>query len=117
MTPAAGECYFSEVMYAIIETGGKQYKVAEGDVIRCDMLASDVGSDVTFDRVVLAGNGDNVNVGSPTVSGASVTGTVLRQAKDKKILVFRYKPKKRVRKLTGHRQRFAEVQITKITLP
>lgn len=101
-------------MYAIIETGGKQYKVAEGDVIRCDLLDSQVGSDVTFDRVVLTGNGSDVQVGTPLVSGAKVSGTVLRQAKDKKILVFRYKPKKRVRKLNGHRQRFAEVKITKI---
>jgi large subunit ribosomal protein L21 len=104
-------------MYAIIESGGKQYKVAEGDVIRCDLVATDVGSEVTFDRVFLAGSGDAVQVGSPTLDGASVSGTVLRQAKDKKILVFRYKPKKRVRKLNGHRQPFAEVKITKITLP
>jgi large subunit ribosomal protein L21 len=104
-------------MYAIIETGGKQYKVAEGDVIRCDLLGSEVGSDVTFDKVVLAGSGDDVTVGAPVVNGALVTGTVLRHAKDKKILVFRYKPKKRVRKLNGHRQPFAEVKITKITLP
>jgi large subunit ribosomal protein L21 len=103
-------------MYAIIETGGKQYKVAEGDIIRCDLLESEVGSDVTFDRVVLAGSGDDVKIGAPLLSGVSVTGTVLRQAKDKKILVFRYKPKKRVRKLNGHRQRFAEVKITKIAL-
>lgn len=104
-------------MYAIIEAGGKQYRVAEGDVIRCDLVDSEVGSDVTFDKVVLAASGDDVSVGSPTLDGASVTGTVLRQAKDKKILVFRYKPKKRVRKLNGHRQPFAEVKITKITLP
>lgn len=104
-------------MYAIIESGGKQYRVAEGDVIRCDLVAGEVGSDVTFDRVVLAGTGENVNVGSPVLEGASVSGTVLRQAKDKKILVFRYKPKKRVRKLNGHRQRFAEVKIEKISLP
>ena len=104
-------------MYAIIETGGKQYKVAEGDVIRCDLHSGEVGSDVTFEKVVLAGNGDDVKVGSPALQGASVTGTVLRHAKDKKILVFRYKPKKRVRKLNGHRQPFAEVKITKITLP
>jgi large subunit ribosomal protein L21 len=103
-------------MYAIIETGGKQYKVAEGDIIRCDLLESEVGSDVTFDRVVLASSGDDVKIGAPMLDGASVTGTVLRQAKDKKILVFRYKPKKRVRKLNGHRQRFAEVKITKIAL-
>ena len=58
--------YRTEVMYAIIETGGKQYKVAEGDVIRCDLLTSEVGSDVTFDRVVLAGSGEDVKVGTPT---------------------------------------------------
>lgn len=104
-------------MYAIIETGGKQYKVAEGDVIRCDLVDDEVGSSVTFDTVVLAGSGETVTVGTPAVNGASVSGTVLRQAKDKKILVFRYKPKKRVRKLNGHRQPFAEVKITKITLP
>ncbi|HYL26301.1 MAG TPA: 50S ribosomal protein L21 [Candidatus Nitrosotalea sp.] len=104
-------------MYAIIESGGKQYKVAEGDVIRCDLVASEAGTDVTFDRVVLAGSGENIQVGTPTLDGASVLGTVLRQAKDKKILVFRYKPKKRVRKLRGHRQPYAEVKITKITLP
>ena len=103
-------------MYAIIETGGKQYRVAEGDIIRCDLLESEVGSDVTFDRVVLGASGDDIKVGAPLLSGASVTGTVLRQAKDKKILVFRYKPKKRVRKLNGHRQRYAEVKITKIAL-
>jgi large subunit ribosomal protein L21 len=104
-------------MYAIIEACGKQYRVAEGDVIQCDLVDSDVGSDVTFDRVVLAANGDDVTVGSPTLDGASVSGTVLRQGKAKKILVFRYKPKKRVRKLNGHRQPFAEVKITKISLP
>lgn len=107
-------------MYAIIETGGKQYKVSEGDVITCDLLESEVGSDVKFDRIVLASKGegnDAVAVGAPTVSGAVVSGTVLHQGKGKKILVFKYKPKKRVRKLTGHRQRFAQVKITKIDLP
>ena len=105
-------------MYAIIETGGKQYKVCEGDVIKCDLLEHEVGSSVTFDRIVLAGAGtDAVSVGSPFVAGATVTGKVLRQDKAKKILVFKYKPKKRVRKLTGHRQRFAEIEITKIQLP
>jgi large subunit ribosomal protein L21 len=104
-------------MYAIIESGGKQYKVAEGDVIRCDLIASEVGSDVTFDRVVAAGGGETLKVGTPILDGATVSGTVLAQNKDKKILVFRYKPKKRVRKLNGHRQPYAEVKITKITLP
>ena len=103
-------------MYAIIETGGKQFRVSEGDVIRTDLIDTEVGSSVTFDRVILTANGDNVSIGTPAVSGATVTGTVLRQAQDKKILVFKYKPKKRVRKLNGHRQRFAEVRIDKISL-
>ena len=103
-------------MYAIVETGGKQFRVSEGDVIRTDLLETEVGASVTFDRIVLAADGDDVTIGTPVLSGATVTGTVLRQAKDKKILVFRYKSKKRVRKLNGHRQRFAEVRIDKIAL-
>ena len=103
-------------MYAIVETGGKQFRVSEGDVIRTDLIETEVGSSVTFDRIVLAADGDDVSIGSPLVSGVTVTGTVLRQAKDKKILVFRYKSKKRVRKLNGHRQRFAEVRIDKIAI-
>lgn len=103
-------------MYAIIETGGKQVRVAEGDIIRTDLVDAAEGSDVTFDRVVLASTGSDVTVGAPLIAGAKVSGTVLHQKKDKKILVFRYKPKKRVRKLNGHRQQFAEVKITKITL-
>jgi large subunit ribosomal protein L21 len=105
-------------MYAIIESGGKQQKVAEGDVIRCDLVEAAEGSEVTFERVVLAGGpGGEITIGTPAISGAKVTGTVLRQGKDKKILVFKYKPKKRVRKLVGHRQRFAEVKIERISIP
>lgn len=103
-------------MYAIIETGGKQLRVTEGDVIRTDLIHQEVGATVTFDRVVLGSDGTAVSVGAPILTGAAVTGTILRQAKDKKILVFKYKPKKRVRKLVGHRQSFAEVRIEKITL-
>ncbi len=105
-------------MYAIIEADGKQFRVSEGDTIRCDAVDREVGAQIAFERVVLASSGgSDVAVGTPVVVGASVTGTVLRQAKDKKILVFKYKPKKRVRKLVGHRQRFAEVRIDKIELP
>jgi len=103
-------------MYAIIETGGKQYKVAEGDVISCDLHGQDVGSDVKFDRVVMASDGKDIKATADALEGASVTGTIIRHGKAKKILVFRYKPKKRVRKLNGHRQPFAEVKITKISL-
>ncbi len=105
-------------MYAIIETDGKQFRVSEGDTIRCDAIDLEPGSEIAFDRVVLASaGGSDVSVGKPVVEGARVVGTVVRQAKDKKILVFKYKPKKRVRKLVGHRQRFAEVKITRIELP
>ena len=105
-------------MYAIIECDGKQFRVSEGDVIRCDAVDREVGSQVEFGRVVLASaGGAHVTVGTPHVEGARVTGTVLKQAKDRKILVFKYKPKKRVRKLVGHRQRFAEVRIDKIDFP
>ncbi|MBV8354797.1 MAG: 50S ribosomal protein L21 [Candidatus Eremiobacteraeota bacterium] len=103
-------------MYAIIETAGRQFKVSEGDVIRTDLVDAEPGSRVVFDRVVLAGN-DDVIVGTPLIEGAKVTGSIVRQGKAKKILVFKYKPKKRVRKLVGHRQRFAEVKIEKIDLP
>lgn len=105
-------------MYAIFEADGKQFRVSEGDTIRCDAVGIEAGAEVAFERVVLASaGGAHLAVGKPHVEGARVRGTVLRQAKDKKILVFKYKPKKRVRKLVGHRQRFAEVRIDKIELP
>jgi large subunit ribosomal protein L21 len=102
-------------MYAIIESGGKQYKVAEGDVIACDLHAEKVGSSVKFDTVVMASDGKTIKTGD-ALKSASVSGTVVRQGRGKKILVFRYKPKKRVRKLRGHRQPYAEIKITKISL-
>jgi large subunit ribosomal protein L21 len=108
--------YRFTVMYAIIETGGKQFRVSEGDVIACDLHEKEVGSDVTFDSVVLAHDGKDLKVGVDALKGASVSGTVVRTGLGKKILVFRYKPKKRVRKLNGHRQPFAEIKITKISL-
>jgi large subunit ribosomal protein L21 len=105
-------------MYAIIEADGKQYRVSEGDTIRCDAIDREVGSEIAFERVILASaGGKDISLGQPLVEGAVVRGTVIRQAKDKKILVFKYKPKKRVRKLVGHRQNFAEVRIDKIELP
>ncbi|MGH7756528.1 MAG: 50S ribosomal protein L21 [Vulcanimicrobiaceae bacterium] len=105
-------------MYAIIETDGKQYRVREGDVIRCDAVEREAGAEIAFERVLLASSGSSsVAVGAPLVAGARVLGTVVRQAKAKKVLVFKYKPKKRERKLVGHRQRYAEVRIEKIELP
>lgn len=102
-------------MYAIIATGGKQYKVSEGDKIRVEKLDAEVGSKVKFDQVLLIG-GDSVSVGNPTVKGASVTAEVLQQGKDKKVIVYKYKPKTGYHKKNGHRQLFTEVEIKKITV-
>ena len=81
-------------MYAVIETGGKQYKVSEGDVIFVEKLAAEEGSDVAFDKVLVCGDGSNVQVGSPVLNNAKVTGKVVKNGKSKKITVLTYKPKK-----------------------
>ena len=100
-------------MYAIIATGGKQYKVAEGDVIYVEKLPGDEGAEISFDEVLFVG-GDNVRVGNPTIAGASVKGTIEAQGRGKKIIVYRYKPKKGYHKKNGHRQYFTKVKITAI---
>ena len=100
-------------MYAIIETGGKQYKVSEGDVVYIEKLAAAEGDAVKFDKVLVVG-GDNTVIGTPVVSGASVDAKVLAQGKGKKIIVFKYKPKKGSKTKQGHRQPFTKVQIEKI---
>ncbi|MCI8336059.1 MAG: 50S ribosomal protein L21 [Peptococcaceae bacterium] len=101
-------------MYAIIETGGKQYRVSEGDVINVELLAADVDATVEIDRVLAVGEGENIKVGSPVVAGAKVVLKVLEHGKGKKVIVFHYKPKKNIRKKNGHRQPFTKVQIEKI---
>lgn len=101
-------------MYAIIKTGGKQYRVAEGDVITVEKLAAEANDSVTFDEVLTVVNDGDVKVGTPKVEGAKVTGTVLEQGKAKKILVFKYKAKSNYRRRQGHRQRFTKVCIEKI---
>ena len=100
-------------MYAIIATGGKQYKVSEGDVIFVEKLDSETGSKVTFDQVLAVG-GDKLVVGDPTVASATVAGTVLDQARAKKVLVYKYKRKTGYHKKNGHRQAYTKVQIDKI---
>lgn len=100
-------------MYAIIETGGKQYKVQAGDVIYIEKIANEVGSNVEFNQV-LAVSGETMTVGNPIVKGAKVCGTVLSQGKAKKIIVFKYKAKKNERKKNGHRQEYTKVQIDDI---
>lgn len=101
-------------MYAIIVTGGKQYKVSEGDTLFVEKIEAEEGSVVTFDQVLLAGEGEDVKVGAPTVEGATVEAKVLKNGKAKKIYVFKMKRKKNERKKKGHRQPFTKVEITKI---
>ena len=101
-------------MYAIIKTGGKQYRVAEGDVITVGKLAANEGDAVTFDEVLTVVKDDEVVVGKPVVEGAKVTAKVEAQGKDKKILVFKYKAKSNYRRRQGHRQPFTKVVIEKI---
>lgn len=101
-------------MYAIIETGGKQYKVSQGDVVFIEKLDAEENAEVTFDKVLLAGEGDSVKVGTPTVEGATVSAKVLKNGKAKKVIVFKMKRKKNERKKKGHRQPYTKVEITAI---
>jgi len=104
-------------IYAIIETGGKQYKVTPGQTIDVDRLDIAEGNTVELDRVLLIANGDKVTVGMPTVDGAKVVATSKGEGKSKKIIVFKYKPKVRYRKKTGHRQLYTRLVIDKIVEP
>ena len=101
-------------MYAIIETGGKQYKGSEGDVVFIEKLDVEEGASITFDKVLMAGEGDAVKVGTPVVEGATVTANVLKNGKAKKVIVFKMKRKKNERKKKGHRQPYTKVQITAV---
>ena len=100
-------------MYAIIATGGKQYKVNEGDVIRVEKLGAEAGTAYTFDQVLFVG-GEEAKVGNPTVAGASVEATVVGDGKAKKVIVYKYKRKSGYHKKQGHRQAFTQVKIEKI---
>ena len=100
-------------MYAIIATGGKQYKVSEGDIITIEKLGVEAGEKVTFDQVLVVG-GDDLKVGDPTVNGASVEASVVKEGRGKKVIVYKYKRKTGYHKKTGHRQAFTQVKIEKI---
>ncbi len=104
-------------MYAIIESCGKQYKVAEGDVIFFEKLDTEEGKKVTFDNVILVSDDKKVEVGAPYVKGVKVEGKVVSHGKGKKILVYKYKAKKNYRRTQGHRQPYTKVEITKIKMP
>jgi large subunit ribosomal protein L21 len=102
-------------MYAVVNTGGKQYKVQQGEVLRVEKISGDVGSPVTFDRVLMFSDGDNVSIGQPELENVAVEGHIVEQGKAKKIIVFKYKKRKRYRRKQGHRQTFTAVQIDSIT--
>ena len=101
-------------MYAIIETGSKQYKVSEGDVIKVEKLGVEAGSNYEFKNVLAVGSGDDIKVGTPNVSGVSVTASVIGDGKAKKVIVYKYKPKKGFHKKNGHRQPFTKLKIESI---
>ena len=101
-------------MYAVIETGGKQYQVREGDEIFIEKLNVEADETVTFDKVVVVGSDNGINVGTPYVAGATVSAKVLKNGKGKKITVFTYKPKKGEKRKMGHRQPYTQVQIEAI---
>ena len=103
-------------MKAIIVTGGKQYTVAEGDTLYIEKLNAEENATVKFDQVLAVLDGDNSKIGAPTVEGAVVEGTVVKNGKGKKITIFKYKPKKGEKKKMGHRQPYTKVEITKIAL-
>ncbi len=101
-------------MFAIIQTGGKQYKVSSGQKIKAEKLNAEGGANFVFDKVLLIADGDSVKIGAPYVEGAKVEAKVLKQGRDRKKIVFRYHSKTRYRKKKGHRQHFTEVEIGKI---
>ena len=101
-------------MYAIIETGGKQYKVAEGDIITVEKLGVEAGQEYTFDKVLVLAKDGDVKVGAPYVEGAAGTASVIGDGKAKKVIVYKYKPKKGFHKKNGHRQPFTKLQIKSI---
>jgi large subunit ribosomal protein L21 len=101
-------------MYAVIKSGGKQYRVESGKPVRVEALAADVGSSVVFDDVLLVGSGEAVKVGAPLVSGASVKGTVLAHGRGEKVKIFKMRRRKHFQKSQGHRQNYTEVRIDDI---
>jgi large subunit ribosomal protein L21 len=102
------------IMYAVIETGGKQYRVQEGDIVRVEKLDVQEGEKVDLSKVLLISNEDGIVVGKPYIDGAKVEATVIEHGKDRKIVIFKYKPKKDYRKKQGHRQPYTKIKIEKI---
>ena len=101
-------------MYAVIFSGGKQYRVEEGDIVKLESLPAEIGATVDFDKVLMVGEGETVKVGRPYLDAGKVTATVLSQGRGKKIHIVKFKRRKHHEKWQGHRQNFTEVEITKI---
>ncbi|MCE9633389.1 MAG: 50S ribosomal protein L21 [Methylophilales bacterium] len=101
-------------MYAVIKTGGKQYKVAAGEKLKVEKLVGEVGSAVTIDQVLMLADGDKITIGAPLVKGASVNATVVSHGRGDKVMIFKMRRRKHYRKTQGHRQDYTEIQIDKI---
>jgi len=101
-------------MYAVIETGGKQYRVTEGQSIKVEKLNADEGSSIDLDKVLLVANGDSIKIGAPYVDGGKVTATVKAHGKGKKVMIVKFRRRKHHQKVQGHRQQFTELEITGI---
>jgi large subunit ribosomal protein L21 len=101
-------------MYAIVNTGGKQYKIQQGDVFRVEKIPGEIGSSVSFDKVLMFSDGKNVSIGRPILDHVAVKGHIIDQGKAKKIIVFKYKRRKRYRRKLGHRQHYTAVKIDSI---
>ncbi|HTP61447.1 MAG TPA: 50S ribosomal protein L21 [Burkholderiales bacterium] len=101
-------------MYAVIQTGGKQYRVKSGEQVKVEMLPAEIGAAVSFDRVLMLGEGDGVRVGAPFVDGAKVKATVVAQGRGEKVRIFKLRRRKHYAKTQGHRQAFTEVRIDEI---
>ncbi len=101
-------------MYAVIKTGGKQYRVAQGDRLRVEKLAGNVGDSVTLGEVLLVGSGEGIKIGMPVVSGAKVEAKIIAQDRGEKIIIFKFRRRKNYRRKTGHRQPFTALEVTAI---
>ncbi|CAI06565.1 MULTISPECIES: 50S ribosomal protein L21 [Aromatoleum] len=102
-------------MYAVIKTGGKQYRVAAGEKIKVEQIPADVGSEITIDQVFMVGEGESVKIGTPVVSGATVTATVVSHGRHDKIKIFKMRRRKHYQKHQGHRQNYTELRIEAIS--
>ena len=103
-------------MYAVIKTGGKQYRVSSGEKLKVEQLAADVGSEITIDQVLMVADGDKVSIGKPLVEGASVKATVVNHGRGEKVRIFKMRRRKHSKKQQGHRQNYTEIQVGQISV-